>query len=147
MFRWRSSQLFELPPEHVGSNKLQIFFFSRSNKPPPLSWGAVVWLVCGALLSGWDSRLVGQWVAWPPRLGSPPHTHHTYKDDDEGTSTHPSPPTPVPPSSFLYPPLPLAVKVRGGMPFSFCRFFTCVMCVSFVAYNKYEEYLKRPQVC
>ena len=57
----------------------------------------------------------------------------THKDDA-------SPPTNIPPSSFLYPPLPLADKLREGMPFSFCRFLICVMCVSFVAYNKYEEY-------
>ena len=46
MLRRRSSQLFELPPEDVGSNKLQIFFFSTSNKPPPLSYCVVVRLVC-----------------------------------------------------------------------------------------------------
>ena len=64
----------------------------------------------------------------------PPSPHiRTHKDDDEGTCIHPSPPTPVSPSSFLYPPLPLAVKVREGMPFSFGRFFICVMCVSFAA--------------
>ena len=37
IFRWCSSQYFELPLEHVGSNNLQIFFFSASNKPPPLA--------------------------------------------------------------------------------------------------------------
>ena len=85
----------------------------------------------------------------PVSRGCTPHSPHihTHKDDDEGTSTHPSPPTPVLPSSFLYPPLLLAVKDTQGMPFSFCRFFICVMCVSFVAYTKYEEYLYHLQVC
>ena len=83
-------------------------------------------------------------VGAPP----PPLTYaHTYNADDECTSTHPSPPTHVPPSFFLLPPLPLAVKVREGMPFAFCRFFICVMCVSFVAYNKYEDYSNCMQIC
>ena len=53
----------------------------------------------------------------------------------------------VPPSLFLLPPLSLAVKVRERMPFSFWRFFICVMCLSLVAYNKYEKYLNYLLVC
>ena len=82
---------------------------------------------------------------YPQTFAPPPHIR-THKDNNKGTSPHPSPPTHIPPSSFLYPPHPVAVKVRVGMPF-FRRFLICVMCVSFVAYNKYEEYLNCLPLC
>ena len=52
-----------------------------------------------------------------------PSKKHTHTANDIGTPTHLSPRTEIPLSSFLYPPLALPVKVRGGVPFFFSRFF------------------------